>query len=99
VKVSTLHKALTKLIEMGHGHKPVAINKDTFTHALEADGCLILPVVHVELDWILQLDDDGGAAMNADGSERGKSVVVFSGEHPRPSWEKRAASTVKELQP
>lgn len=83
MNVNSLHKALTTLIEMGHGHKPVAINKDTFRHPLEGDGCLVLPVEHVEIDWILQLDDDGGTAMNKDGSERGKSVVVLSGEKPR----------------
>ena len=37
-----LHKMLGVFIDKGYKRTPVCINKDTFTHALESDGCVIL---------------------------------------------------------
>lgn len=38
--VSALHKQLGTLIEAGHGRKPVAVNKCTFTDPCEQDGAV-----------------------------------------------------------
>ena len=79
--VAALHKRLGELVAAGHGRKPVLINKNTFTHPLESDGCVMLPVVEVQGPaWMGVMDDDGGTKWNKDGSEFGKTVVVLSGE-------------------
>ena len=78
--VSALHKQLGALIEAGHGRKPVAVNKRTFTDPLEQDGAVILAVHGVEGPrFIPTLDDDGGTKWNLDGSEAGKRLVVLFG--------------------
>ena len=81
MNVSTLHKALGKLVEAGHGRKPVAINKETFSHPLEQDGAVIINVTAIDgPQWIPRIDDDGGYATNKDGSESGHYVVVLLGD-------------------
>lgn len=79
--VASLHKQLGALIAAGHGRKPVLVNKATFTHPLEADGCVMLPIAQVQgPKWIGLSDDDGGTKWNKDGSEAGKTVVLLAGE-------------------
>lgn len=78
--VARLHRLLAKLIDQGHGHKPVAVNKRTFTHPLEGDGACILSVHGVRIEWIATADDDGGRKENADGSESGRITAVLFGE-------------------
>lgn len=77
--INRLHKELGKLIEDGHGRKPVSINKNSFTHTLETDGCIILPVKTVWVEWIPTISDEGGFKENKDGSESGKNICVLSG--------------------
>lgn len=78
--VHSLHKALTELIDAGHGRKPVCIDKSTFSHVLESDGAVILPVEKVsKVTWVPNADDDGGTKMNSDGSESGRFMVILSG--------------------
>lgn len=78
--INRLHKELGKLIEDGHGRKPVSINKNSFIHALETDGCIILPVKAIGVEWVPTISDEGGFKENADGSESGKNVCVLSGK-------------------
>lgn len=78
--VGRLHKALTKLIDEGHARKPVTINKNTFTHPLEGDGCVILPVDGCSIEWVEKAHPDGGLQENVDGSIAGSFNVVLSGE-------------------
>lgn len=78
--VARLHKALGKLIEQGHGRKPVQVNKQSFSHPLESDGAVILNIVSIEGPcWVSMADDDGGTKTNRDGTESGKRVVILKG--------------------
>lgn len=80
--VARLHKELGKLIDQGHGRKPVQVNKQSFYHPLEADGAVILDIASVEGPcWICMADDDGGTKFNRDGTEAGKRVVILKGGH------------------
>lgn len=74
-----LHKLLAALIEQGHGRKPVCIDKCTFTDPRESDGPMILPVCALDLKWVNDADDDGGIAVNKDGTERGHMTLVLGG--------------------
>lgn len=78
--VNRLYKELGKLIEQGHGRKHVYINKDTFTHPLEGDGCVILPVESVDMEWYPILDGDGGTKLKANGEECARESLVLKGE-------------------
>lgn len=79
--VARLHKELGKLIEQGHGRKPVQINKQSFQHILEDDGVVIMDIKSIEGPiWIPQADDDGGTKENRDGTEAGRRVVVLRGD-------------------
>lgn len=78
--VARLHKELGKLIEQGHGRKPVQVNKQSFRHPLEEDGAVILDIEGIEgPKWITMTDDDGGTKFNRDGTESGKRVVILKG--------------------
>lgn len=79
--VNSLYKHLGRLIANGHGRKPVCINKDTFTHPLEGDGANILHVHGIAGPTFVQrMSDDGGGAVNQDGTESGTMTVVLVGE-------------------
>lgn len=78
--VARLHKELGKLIEQGHGRKPVNVHKESFHHPLESDGAVILDVESIQGPvWISMADDDGGTKWNRDGTESGKRVVILKG--------------------
>lgn len=77
--VNKLHSLLCALIDEGHGRKPVCIDKATFTDPRENDGPIILPVCALEMKWVPDADDDGGIAINKDGSERGRTTCVLGG--------------------
>lgn len=77
--IGKLHKELEKLIKAGHARRPVSVDKRSFYHPLESDGATILDIKEVSMQWVATLDDDGGFAMNKDGTERGKTVLVISG--------------------
>jgi hypothetical protein len=79
ITINRLHKLLGKLIAEGHGRRPVCIDKPSFTHNLESDGCVILEVESAEIHSYRRLDDDGGTAINADGSERMLTSLVLDG--------------------
>jgi hypothetical protein len=79
--VNNLYKELGKLIDKGHGRKPVKIHKSTFYHVLESDGCVILPVEKVRIEWIPTIDDNGGTKENKDGSESGIITCVLIGNN------------------
>ena len=78
--VTRLHKALGILIAEGHGRKPVCIDKRSFNHPLEEDGCTILGVGAVELLNMLIIDDDGGPGERKDGTERRMWTAVLYGD-------------------
>lgn len=80
ITVANLHKRLGKLVESGHGRKPVVVDKTSFTHSCEADGVTILPLSGLGVLWIPTADDDGGTKFNRDGSEAGRRCVVLVGD-------------------
>lgn len=80
ITVNKLNKLTSKLIREGHGRKVVHVNKNTFTHDLEQDGCIVLPVETVEINWIPTIDDNGRFKENQNGSESGKTLCVLRGD-------------------
>lgn len=88
ITINKLHRLLGQMIADGHGRKSVCIDKPTFTHNLETDGCVILEVCKAEIATYPRIDDDGGIALRADGSERHiTSAVLYGNSHP--AWEGR----------
>lgn len=87
--VNQLHKLLARLIAQGHGRTRVSIDKATFTDPRENDGPMILPVCELEAKWVPDAADDGGIAINKDGTERGRQTCVLGGA----SYERRARPT------
>ncbi len=78
--VARLHKELGKLIEQGHGRKPVQINKQSFQHILEDDGVVIMDITSIDGPlWITEADDDGDTKWNRDGTEAGRRAVILKG--------------------
>lgn len=77
--VNKLHKFLGEQIAAGHGCRKVCIDKDTYHHNLEEDGCTVMAVETASAMWVAEADGDGFAATNKDGSEKGSSVVVLCG--------------------
>lgn len=77
--VAALHKALGKMIVDGHGRKPVWVNKDSFHHNCEDDGCVVLPVEGLGIIAVPMIDDDGGTKYDSKGREVHKTVCVLAG--------------------
>lgn len=77
--INQLHKITGELIAKGAGRRSVCIDKGSFTHPLEADGCLILPVESAALSVYEMMDDDGGADIRADGSVKTSQSLVLAG--------------------
>lgn len=78
--VNQLHKLLTKLIAQGHGRRGVYVDKGSYRHNLEEDGCVILPVNVGRMHTYRILNDDGGTHINADGTERQRTSLVLIGD-------------------
>jgi hypothetical protein len=78
--INQMYRILGKLIEEGHGRKPVAVYKTSFVHNCESDGTVILPVCAINVRWIPTGDDDGGTKSNKDGTESGQVTCVLSGD-------------------
>lgn len=98
--INQLHKLLTKLIAQGHGRKLVHVDKGSYRDNRESDGCVILPVSRGAIHCYRMLDDDGGQAYRADGTEVTRESLVLIGEcgstlndHPRPMKNRRAHPT------
>ncbi len=78
--LNKLHSLVLRLIKQGHGRKSVFIDKSTFQHNLESDGCVVLPVSAAEMRTYRILNDDGGTHINADGTERQRTSMVLVGD-------------------
>lgn len=77
--IRQLHNLTGKLIAEGHSRKPVCIDKTTFSHPLEPDGCCILEVESAEVKCHEMLDENGSSE-KADGGTRQRTSFVLSGE-------------------
>ncbi len=71
---------LIKLLSKCNPRSKVVIFKETFRHTLQEVAMFDLE--KIEEESILQSDDDGGTAVNKDGSERYKTCVVMKGAYP-----------------
>jgi hypothetical protein len=63
-----------------HGHCRVSVDKSSFVDNRESDGCVILMVHGADVRWVQDADDDGGHAINKDGTERGRTTVIIFGD-------------------
>lgn len=77
--VNRLYKLLGKLIDEGHGKKPVCCDKSTFSNNCEDDGHVVLEVVGVGVFGVLQGDDDGGTKYDSKGRECRRQTCVLVG--------------------
>ena len=77
--VGRLHKLLGQMIEQGHARRGVCVSKETFRDNREGDGCTILQAYDCRVKRINLADDDGGTAINKDGSERTTTVAILFG--------------------
>ena len=96
-----LSQILAEIIASGGGRMPVCIRKDTFTHPLESDGCLILDVLDFDVRCVPMMDDDGGMKTTKTGREIDRIELVLLGcskrdEKVQDEWEaKRLLDEVK----
>jgi hypothetical protein len=84
--VKRLYRMLGALIDEGHGNRKVCVDKPSFQHNLEADGCVILEVNEVQTHTYPLIDGDGHHVENNDGSERMLTSVVLVGDGG-PTWD------------
>lgn len=93
--VARLHKLLQAEIDKGNARLPVCIDKPTFTHNLEADGCVILDVDGVRVEPIVQIDGDGGTKTDSKGRECYRTCFVIHGWGYEPPAARRAGGEGK----
>jgi hypothetical protein len=77
--IGKLHRKLAELIQQGHARKLVVINKKTFTHPLESDGCCMLDIADLGLEIYNIMNDDGGI-IHDNGNEKLTQSLVLRGE-------------------
>lgn len=77
--VGRLHKQLTKLIEQGHKRRKVVIDKPTFSHPLESDGCCMLDVKDMSLVCYHILNEHGGFGHGKNDVEKYQTSLVLVG--------------------
>lgn len=77
--VGELHDQLGEMIAKGYRSTPVHVHRLTFTHPLESDGCVILPVESASIEFVDQMDDDGGWKLDSAGSVESHVNCVLKG--------------------
>ena len=75
-----LKNELEKLIARGYGRKTVCVDKSKVTHALETDGCCIIPVTSAKIETHEMMDDDGGTKTRANGATCYRTALVITAE-------------------
>jgi hypothetical protein len=80
ITLNKLHKEIGKAIEQGWGYRYVYVNKKTFSHPLESDGAVILPVENAEIESFPMIDDDGFSKTRKDGTEIDRIGLILTGE-------------------
>lgn len=85
--VARLQKYLTQLVAEGHGRKAVMIDKSSFRHPLESDGCMILPVDEATIHVFNLADDDGGTKVTTRGVECTQTALVLYGNDRAKEWD------------
>ena len=82
ITINKLHKILGDAIEQGWGYRHVCISKKTFSHPLESDGVIILPVEEANVESFPVFDDDGFQKIRKDGAEVYRIALVLRGNNP-----------------
>lgn len=77
--VGQLKKILDVFINQGHARKEVVVAKETFSHPLEDDGALRLPIDKVSLASYGVVDADGFVKFRKNGQEYIRTSVVLYG--------------------
>lgn len=77
--VNRLHKLLGAMVADGHGRRSVCVDKPSFKHNCETDGCVILEVYTAKIRTYPRIDDDGGIAVKTNGEERTITGLVLGG--------------------
>ncbi len=77
--INQLNKLTAKLVAQGLGRRRVCVNKDTFRHPLESDGCCVLDVEVADMQVIELADEDGGTAFDSRGRTKTFTCLVLSG--------------------
>ena len=77
--VGSAYKILGEQIKQGHSRKKLCVNKPSFIHPLEQDGCVILPVEKVEVVSIEIVDGDGCTKFRKSGEACSSTVCVLYG--------------------
>jgi len=78
-----LRNELNKLIAKGWGRSKVCVNKPTFAHNCEGDGCVILDVEQVIPQRVIQMQEDGSSTDDK-GMEHYRKCVVIVGDRYDP---------------
>lgn len=86
--VNRLHKLLSEAIAAGNGRCLVCVDKPTFSHNLEGDGCVILDVTDGCVRSVVQIDDDGGTKTDSRGRECYRTCFVLVGAQHEPDKER-----------
>lgn len=86
--VNKLHKILTAAIAAGNGRCGVCVDKPSFEHALEGDGCVILDANTANVEPVLQIDADGGHKIDSRGRECYRTCLVLRGANHEPAEER-----------
>ena len=76
--VNKLHQILSEQIAQGHGSRTIGIDLDTLS-APTADASIV-DVSSADAEWIAESDGNGYVVQNADGSERGLTMLILSGK-------------------
>ncbi|MCB0420653.1 MAG: hypothetical protein KDD61_06640 [Bdellovibrionales bacterium] len=79
MQLRTFIKKLQKIEAEGHGRALVKIDKKSFNHPLEPDGCNILDVTEIDWSYIEQLDGDGFTATTKNGQTKVKKCIILTG--------------------
>lgn len=76
--VAKLHKILEETITLGRGNMPVGVDLDTFNSP--NDDATVADVGAAKPAWVAQCDGDGWTETNADGTEKGRTMLLLCGE-------------------
>lgn len=79
--LNALIKQLQKLQAQGHGRSAVTVDKDSLS---DGNGTWnICDINSVSEIWVRQVDGDGFGVFRYDGTEKGRTCIVLSGETKR----------------
>lgn len=77
--INRLHRLLGAMVAAGHGRRSVCVDKPSFRHNCESDGCVILEVESAAIHTYNRIGDDGDLAVKANGEERMITGLVLEG--------------------